>query len=301
MILESVMLLKVRSYCASCLLRRAELEMNRASTEEKTRFRVMQSVLALLNTEFNSDSVPAYIGAKRDRLIKQLTGCQDPYKEDKVESNNSALKLLPFARKLVKEAGEGFSRFKTACIVSIVGNVIEMDVKDHDFDLKSLNNDFFLNRQLAIDDTELFYKLAKRAKTILYLADNAGEIAFDTILVEELKNLGTKVTVVVKGGPALNDALMKDAIDVGMIDIANCVIDTGTDTVGLLLDEISDHLRKELSKHDIIVAKGMANYETLTEIEYKIPIVHLLIAKCQTIAESLNINRGEMAAILVQN
>jgi len=157
------------------------------------------------------------------------------------------------------------------------------------------------NRQLTLDDIDLFYELAKRAKTILYLADNAGEIAFDTILVEELKNLGAKVTVVVKGGPALNDALMEDAIEVGMIDIADSVIDTGTDTVGLILDEISDHLREELSKHDIIVAKGMANYETLTEFQNKTPIVHLLIAKCQTIAESLNINRGQMVAILVQN
>ena len=294
-------MLKVRSYCAACLLRRAELETNRATIEEKTRLKVMQRVLVLLTREFNSDSVPAFIGAKRDRLIKQLTGCQDPYKEDKVESNNAALKLLPFARKLVKEAGEGFSRFKTACIVSIVGNVIEMDVKDHDFNLESLNQELLFNRQLTLDDIDLFYELAKRAKTILYLADNAGEIAFDTILVEELKNLGAKVTVVVKGGPALNDALMEDAIEVGMIDIADSVIDTGTDTVGLILDEISDHLREELSKHDIIVAKGMANYETLTEFQNKTPIVHLLIAKCQTIAESLNINRGQMVAILVQN
>ena len=293
--------MKVRSHCAACLLRRAELETNRATTDEKTRLKVMQNILTLLAREFNFDSVPAYIGAKRDRLIKHLTGCQDPYKEDKVESNTAALKLLPFARKLVKEAGKGFSRFKTACIISMVGNVIEMDVKDHDFDLESLNNEFFFNKHLAIDDTELFYNLAKRAKTILYLADNAGEIAFDTILVEELRNLGVGVTVVVKGGPALNDALMEDAIEVGMIDIADSVIDTGTDSVGLILDEISDHLREELSKHDIIVAKGMANYETLTEIYHKVPIVHLLTAKCQTIAESLNINRGQMAAVLVQN
>jgi len=292
--------LKVRSYCATCLLRRAELETNRSTTEEKTRFKVMQSVLELLAKEFDTDSVPAYIGAKRDRLIKQLTGCEDPYKEDKVESNNAALKLLPFARRLVNEASEGFSRFKTACIVSIAGNMIEMDIKDHDFDLESLNHEFF-NRQLAIDDTDLFYRLAKRAQTVLYLADNAGEIVFDTILVEELKNLGAKVTVVVKGGPALNDALMEDAIEVGMVDIADRVIDTGTDTVGLILNEISDSLRREFSKHDIIVAKGMANYETLTEFHHKTPIVHLLIAKCQTIAESLNINRGRMAAIVVQN
>ncbi len=292
--------MKVRSHCATCLLQRAELETNRATTEEKTRLKVMQNILALLTREFNSRSVPAYIGAKRDRLIKQLTGCQDPYKEDKVESNNAALKLLPFARKLMEKAGEGFSRFKTACIISMVGNVIEMDVKDHDFDLESLNNEFFFNRQLAIDDTELFYDLAKRAKTILYLVDNAGEIAFDTILVEELRNLGARVTVVVKGGPALNDALMEDAIEVGMIDIADSVIDTGTDSVGLILDEISDRLKEELSKHDIIVAKGMANYETLSEIHHKIPIIHLLTAKCQTIAESLNINRGQMAAVLIQ-
>ena len=260
----------------------------------------MQSILELLAEEFNTDAVPAYIGTKRDRLIKRLTGCKDPYKEDKAESNNAALKLLPFARRLVEEAGGGFSRFKTACIISMAGNMIEMDVKDHDFNLESLNNEFF-NRQFAIDDIDKFYKLAKRAETILYLADNAGEIAFDTILVEELKKLGAKVTVVVKGGPALNDALMQDAIEVGMVDVADHIIDTGTDTVGLILDEISDHLREEITKHDIMVAKGMANYETLTEYHLNTPIIHLLIAKCQTIAESLNVKRGRMAAIVVQN
>ncbi len=260
----------------------------------------MQNVLAMLAKEFTSDSVPAYIGTKRDKLIKQLTGCKDPYKADKVKCNNAALKLLPFARRLVKESGEGFARFKTACIISIAGNVIETDVKDHDFDLESLNREFF-DRQLAIDDTDLIYRLAKRAQTILYLADNAGEIAFDTILVEELKNLGAKVTVVVKGGPALNDALMEDAIEVGMVEISDRVIDTGSDTVGFILDEISDNLKEALTTHDIIVAKGMANYETLTEFHHKTPIIHLLIAKCQTIAESLNIDRGQMAAFVVQN
>jgi len=281
-------------------LRRAELETSRASTDEKTRFKVMQTVLELLAQDFDVNAVPAYIGAKRDRLIKQLTGCKDPYKDDKVKSNNAALKLLPFARQLVKESGEGFSRFKIACIISIGGNVIEMDVKNHDFDLGSLNQEFF-NRQLAIDNTDLFYRLAGRAQTILYLADNAGEIAFDTILVEELKNLGAKVTVVVKGGPALNDALMEDAIEVGMVDIADRVIDTGSDTVGFILNEISDDLKEDLTTYDIIVAKGMANYETITEYHLKTPIIHLLIAKCQTIAESLNINRGQMAAVVVQN
>ncbi|MDX1813337.1 MAG: ARMT1-like domain-containing protein, partial [Candidatus Bathyarchaeia archaeon] len=103
--------MKVEAECASCLLARATAETYYATTNPALRFRVIKEVIKLLNREFRPSTVPADIGTKRDRLIKKLTGNDDPYKISKKMSNEKAVKLFPYAKKIVEKGYTQQERF----------------------------------------------------------------------------------------------------------------------------------------------------------------------------------------------
>ena len=278
-------ILKVEAECASCLLSRAKAEVYMGTTNPALRFRTMKEIMKLLSREFKPTSVPADLGTKRDRLIKLLTGNTDPYFQVKEKSNKKAIKLLPYAKKYVEKGYTQQERFKKATLCAIVGNLMEFDIPGFSFSFKELRKKIReANKDLVIDDIDSAYELAKKAQSILYLADNAGEIVFDTILVEQLKNMGLQVTYVVKGGPVLNDATLNDVDISGMNKIADNIITTGTDAVGLLTKEVSREFLKTYMKAELIFAKGMGYAETLTEYTLTKPHFLMFRTKCQPVA-----------------
>jgi uncharacterized protein with ATP-grasp and redox domains len=256
-----------------------------ATTNPALRFRCMAEVLKLLNREFRSTIVPANLGTKRDRLIKRLTSNDDPYRRSKKQSNATAVKLLPSAKKYVESGYSQQERFKKACLCAIVGNTMEFDIPGHSFSVASLRKSLReAAKDLVIDDVEAAYELAKKARNILFLADNAGEIVFDTLLVEQLKNMGLTVTYVVKGGPVLNDATMEDVDSSGMRKLADEVLTTGSDAVGLLMKEVSPEFLKVYEEAELVFAKGMGYAETLTELRLTKPHFLLFRTKCTPVA-----------------
>ena len=277
--------MKVEAECAACLLARATAEAYQGTTNPALRFRAIKEVIKLLNRELRPTTVPADIGTKRDRLIKQLTGSDDPYRRSKKMSNEKAVKLLPYAKKLVEKSYNQQERFKKACLCAIVGNILEFDIPGHTFTFKTLTKSFRdAAKDLVVDDVGKAYELAKKAKSVLYLADNAGEIVFDTLLVEQLKNMGLKVTYVVKGGPVINDATLEDVAPSGMDKLADKVVTTGTDAVGLLPKEVSQEFLKVYEAAELVFAKGMGYAETLTELKLTKPHLLLFRTKCNPVA-----------------
>ncbi len=271
-----------------------------ATTNPALRFRVMKEMLKLLNREFKPTSVAADLGTKRDRLIKQLTGNNDPYKRSKKKSNERAMRLLPKARKFVEEGYNQQDRFKRACLCAMVGNIMEFDIPGHTFTSATLAKSLReAAKDLVIDDVDKAYALAKKAHEILFLADNAGEIVFDTLLVEQLKNMGLKVTYVVKGGPVLNDATLEDVEPSGMGQLADKVITTGTDAVGLLVKEVSPEFMKVYNEAELVFAKGMGYAETLTEYKLTKPHFLLLRTKCTPVANYFCVARHKNIAKLM--
>lgn len=269
----------------SCLLSRATAETYEATTNPALRFRCLAEIVKLLNREFKPTTVPADIGTKRDRIIKELTGNSDPYKRSKKLSNEKALKMLPLAKKIVGTGGNQQERFKKACLCAIVGNIMEFDIPGHKFMLNDLSKIFrTAAKDLIIDDTDKAYELAKKAQSVLYLADNAGEIVFDALLVEQLKNMGLKVTYVVKGGPIINDATLEDVEISGMDKIADKIATTGTDAVGFLENEVSNEFKQLYNKAELVFAKGMGYAETLTEYKLTKPNFLLFRTKCIPVA-----------------
>jgi uncharacterized protein with ATP-grasp and redox domains len=292
--------MKVEAECASCLLARATAETYYATTNPALRFRAIKEVTKLLNREFRSTTVPADIGTKRDRLIKELTGNDDPYKLSKKMSNEKALKMLPYARKIVEKGYTQQERFKKACLCAIVGNILEFDIPGHRFTFKTLTKSFReAAKDLVVDDVERAYELAKKAKEVLYLADNAGEIVFDTLLVEQLKNMGLRVTYAVKGGPVINDATMEDVEFSGMDKLADRIVTTGTDAVGLLQKEVSTEFLEVYDSAELVFAKGMGYAETLTEFKLTKPHFLLLRTKCNPVANYFCAPRNKNIAKLM--
>lgn len=292
--------MKVEPECISCILHRATAETYEATTNPALRFRCLSEVVKLLHREFKPTTIPADIGTQRDRIIKELTGCNDPYKRVKKLSNEKAMKMLPHVKKFVNSGVNQQERFKKACLCAIVGNIMEFDIPGHRFTLKDLSKILrTAAKDLIVDDTDKAYELAKKAQSILYLADNAGEIVFDTLLVEQLKNMGVKVTYVVKGGPILNDATMEDIEFCGMDKIADSIATTGTDAVGLLKKEVSNDFLQLYSKAELVFAKGMGHAETLTEFKLSNPNFLLFRTKCVPVADYFAVPREKNVAKLM--
>ena len=292
--------MKVEPECESCLLSRAQIQTYQATTNPALRFRCLAEIVKLLSREFKPTSVAAEIGTKRDRIIRKLTSNEDPYKYNKKLANQKALKLLPQAKKFVKLGYNQQEHFKKACLCAIVGNIMEFDIPGHKFTLNSMAKVLSeASKDLVIDDIDKAYALAKKANSVLYLADNAGEIVFDTLLVEQLKNMGLKVIYVVKGGPVINDATMEDVEISNMDKLADEVITTGCDAVGLQKKEVSAEFLKVYNDSELVFAKGMGYAETLTE--YKLTKPHLLMfrTKCVPVANYFCVARDKNIAKLM--
>ena len=284
--------------CAHCLLERAINQVKLATDDPDLRMRVVEAITQFLGENFNGDAVPSHIGTDRDLLVQEMTG-NDPYEELKRQSNEMALGILPELQKIVDEYEDPAKRFRTATLITAAANAIEFDVSGRDFSLDELrliiDN---VEADLAIDQVEEFMSLLGDVKEVLFLHDNAGEVVLDMILMREIRRIGPKVIAVVKGGPILNDATMIDADEVGLSDCADEVRDTGAAAIGVNLERNSEEFKKLFSSAELIVAKGMGNFESLTELEPSCPIIHIMRTKCNPVAEHVGVPRNKNVVLI---
>lgn len=236
---------------------------------------------------FNQDSQPNKLATEVNQYIKEKTNCEDAYLKQKEMSNEIALSIMAKVRDILKNDDS----LETHVKLSIVGNILDFGVYDVNTDFKTLINDN-LNRTLSINDIEEFEKALEFHTELLYLADNAGEIVFDKLLMEKIKDYGVNVTVAVKDSPIVNDACMKEAIDAGLGEIAE-IVSVGSDSGGIVEEMFSDDFRKVFDESDFIISKGMANYEGLTEMNLdNKDVFSLLCSKCNPISKSLSVDVG---------
>ena len=269
-----------------------------STDDEKKRFEAMDALLELMGRDFTPETVPSVLGAERGRLIARITGCIDPYEERKKKENLLALSMLPDMEKRLQDTPDN-EKLRIAVKISCLGNVIDYDVPGNNDSLKDALE--FLDNPLYIDDTDELKSMIKKGTNLLFLTDNAGEIALDTLLVKELKRLGAKVSVAVKNGPpSLNDALMEDALMVGMEKIADELITTGANAIGIRLDESPQWFIDKYNGADLIVAKGMANWETMTDTPAPCPTMYVFRTKCEPVAKAVGAPENQSIAFLVE-
>jgi len=272
--------------CISCFVRQGLDAARLATDDERIHENVVRGVLRLA-AELDMSQSPPVIGQQIHRLIREATGNDDPYRKVKSRFNNLALRLYPELRNRIMNSE---NPIETAIRLAIAGNIIDFGVNGsvdesdlHRAISESLAADFDIVQVQALQDA------AEQAGEILYLADNAGEIVFDRLLIEQLPY--EKVTVAVKGKPVINDATMKDADVAGLTRIAE-VIDNGSDGPGTILQSCSHSFLNHFSSADMVIAKGQGNYETLSDVDKN--IFFILKAKCPVIARDLDCEVGEM-------
>ncbi len=290
--------LKVSLQCAHCLLERAVKQVKLATDDPELQMRVIAAMTEFLGEHLNEDSVPSHIGTDRDLLVQRMTG-KDPYADLKVMSNEMALTILPDLQRLLDEENSLEARFRRAALIAAAANAIEFDVSGREFSLDELRHILDnVEQDLAVDQVDEFRKLCREATEALYLMDNAGEIVLDMILISEMRNLGTRVIAYVKGGPILNDATMEDARAVGLDQYADEVRDTGAAAIGVNLERNSEEFKDALYSTDLIVAKGMGNYESITELDLSVPIIHIMRTKCETVADHVGVSTNKNIVLI---
>jgi len=278
--------MKIFLDCIPCFVRQGLDSARLVSDDEQVHERVLRELLRLAANLDMSDSPPA-IGQKIHRLIREILGQDDPYRDIKARFNKLAIEMYPELEERVRNSDDPF---ETAVRLAIAGNIIDFGVatalKESDVH-KTIEQS--LSGDLDAGVIEEFRTAITKAKKILYLADNAGEIIFDRLLIEQLPR--EKVTVVVKASPVINDATMEDAELAGLNDIVE-VIDNGSDGPGTILKTCSQSFVARFEDTDLIISKGQGNYETLSDLDKN--IFFILKVKCAVIAKNLGCEIGKM-------
>lgn len=261
--------------CIPCFMRQALDAARQLSADMAFHERILRDVLRW-TSEMDLNQSPPALGQRIHRRLRELTGSNDPYRQAKTDQNLMALQLLPELEVMVAAAKDPL---ETAMRLSMAGNVIDLGVNrvvTASHVRRSVQH--ALSEPFA-GETKDLRQVVSKAKSILYLADNAGEIVFDRLLIEQLSP--ARVTLAVRGAPIINDATLADARATGL-DTMVAVIDNGSDAPGTILDDCSETFLQCYHKADLIIAKGQGNYETLSDAPEN--IFFLFQAKCPVIA-----------------
>lgn len=268
--------------CYPCFLRQALEAARMAGADDQQQRVVLDRVLDLLK-QIDPASTPPEIGDRVHRIVRQEVGNDDPYRVVKETVTRQALALYPRLKRLLVEADDPL---EVAVRLSIAGNIIDLG-PDQQYDLWD-EVERVLAQPFAIDDGAALREALSRAGQVLYLADNAGETVFDRVLIEALD---VPVVYAVKGGPVLNDATREDALAAGVGQVAE-VVSTGSDAPGTILERCSEEFRRLYDGAELVIAKGQANYETLSEDGHR--VFFLLQTKCPIIARDVGVPVGSV-------
>jgi len=286
--------MKIQTECVPCLLKRIIFETELSTKDLAVKTKAIQNACKLLAELYDPNECSAVIATKAHKTVYETLDDDDPYRELKRQSNQVAQSLVPRVEELIKSSDDPL---KMSMLCSIVGNTMDFGIEGsstHPTMLKEIFEQTVANG-LGYDDTVKLKKLVKTSKHVVLFADNCGEIVFDKILCRELKKFNSNMflTLVVKGKPIISDATIKDADELQFNEVVDEILTTGCFAVGVDFTKLSIKLENALERTDLIICKGMANYEAFSETDHH-PIAYLLRTKCNAIANSmklpLNIN-----------
>jgi damage-control phosphatase, subfamily I len=282
--------MKLTDTCVDCLLSRVAFECQLVSADKACTERTIAACRDLLLSMKGSSLLHPQIASAVHRKACEIMHNPDPFRELKREGNEQAMGVC-------REVRGRLVSFPDLVLASVIGNTFDYAVKDHDVtgDFSRFFDDEF-RKGLDVDDTARILDLSQR---VVYLTDNCGEIVFDRLLVGFLKAHGSRVTVAVRDAPILNDATREDALALGFDKVADCLTTTGGGPeIGIDMDKIPADLAKAIAECTIIISKGMANYESLSEYRNLPPVAYLMCVKCEMIAGDAGISRGSKIAML---
>jgi hypothetical protein len=265
--------------CLPCSLRQA-LEASRMATDDaKLHGKIMSDSAALLRGYKKFTNAPE-ICREVHRIVKEYTGNRDPYRDIKKKDIDTALALMPALKRFMDGNGD---RLYRALKAAAMGNMLDSSIVSS-FDFETCF-EAELQKPFSICDIELFKQKLKTAKSLLVIADNAGETVFDCIMLNEFPEL--EITYAVRSVPILNDATEDDARASGIEAYAH-IIPSGSDVPGTILSECTEEFLGIFNTADIVISKGQGNYETLSDCGRD--IFFLLKAKCAVVSKLLGVD-----------
>lgn len=280
--------------CRSCLLKSQTKKVS-SYKDDINKQQFIERITKLCN-EISSSSTSPLLMREINLIHKEIFGSSLNYKNEKIKYNNLCLNYCDDINKIISNSSD---KLEKAIQFAITGNLIDFaKLTSIDIDLleyfKNIANNQILDNDIL---TSLKIDLAK-ANNIVYLLDNCGEIVFDKILIENIKKLypNVRITAVVRGEEIINDVTYFDSQMIGLDNVCD-VIDNGTDIPGTYLKEVSTNCLEKLQQADVIISKGLGNFETLHK-ECDFNIYYMFLCKCDYFADMFNVKR--MTSILTK-
>jgi uncharacterized protein with ATP-grasp and redox domains len=271
----------IQPECYDCLVRLVTLTVDLAGGGPERRQQAQEAALGIIRREFREGAIPAAIANLFHRAIREATGNPDPFSDRK----NAETAFL--GRMHARVAASYREDLDSLLRLAVAGNVIDFFREEEEVTREILSQ----VRWTKADLKPLRRRLEKGPGLLLYLADNAGEQFFDLPLVRYLRALGWQVLYVVKGSPIQNDLTRADLRASGLGEALEPVTDTGAATVGLVLPEAGAAFQDLYRRADLILAKGMGHFETMSHFQDP-RLFFLLQAKCSPMAQALGLDRG---------
>jgi uncharacterized protein with ATP-grasp and redox domains len=280
--------------CIPCFFKQA-LEASRIAGARESAQKKILNAVAKAFLQFPLTLSPPEMGREIYQIVNTVVNNDDPYKKIKEKSTRLALSVYD---DLLKKVAHSKDRLLTATQLAIAGNIIDYGIKNSlnvEEELKKImreERNAIKHENKRLFAYNAFRKTVNKAKTIVYLGDNAGETVFDRILIEEIKRIDgfKRIIYAVKEKPVINDALEKDAIRAGIGTVAE-IISSGSDAPGTVLSLCSKEFLTMYRQADMVISKGQGNFEALSNA--KRTIFFLFMAKCPVIAHDVRCAVGD--------
>jgi uncharacterized protein with ATP-grasp and redox domains len=269
-----------------------------STDDEELISKTLHECLGVMNKYYSPEAVSASVATKVHRKCYEVLEDQDPYAVTKKLINQAALKVLPAAKeKIYENSPDDGELFRRAVLASVIANYFDFGIMGFDASEDKFEAAFlkYFEKGLDVDDTP---KMLGLLQDVVYIADNCGEILFDEIVFDVIKKLGGKITLVVRGGPILTDVTLEEVKEFEIDKKVDRVMTTGSNAVGVLIEEAPAELLQAMKDATLIISKGMANYETLSEHNFG-PIAYMLLTKCECVAEDLGLEKDLSVAKLM--
>ena len=277
--------MRITPDCVPCLMKRilfqAKLLNNGCESD------AVSAALSVYAREYAPGKNSAAVATEVHRAAYEVMKA-DPYYQMKLDADRIAGEFLDQVTEYVNDSEDSFA---AAIRVAVIGNIMDFGVGLAIERPEQFRERFqsLLDQGIGSDDTEKLRSKLRDSKSILYFFDNCGESQFDKFLINEIRKMGVRVVGVVRGQAILNDVTKEDAERIGLDRILDRVVSTGVFAIGADLSKAGGDLKEELERADLILAKGMANYESLSDQDAGIPKVFILRTKCEPVARSLGV------------
>ena len=290
--------MKLTTTCVPCLLNRVAYEVDLC--KRKRTMRALAECSEIVSRSASERISSAEFASEIHQCAYAIIGEKDPYLELKKRSNSVAIGLVKQARRFVDSSNHPL---RAAMKLSIVGNLLDFGISGSLESPAQLKKEFrrMLQENLGWDDSEEIERLIRTSKDVVFLGDNCGEIVFDSILIEEIKKAGPRVILVVKGEPILTDVTMNDLKVLDLKALADEIIETEGIAVGLNLwhKDVNIELKRRMRSADLIISKGMANFEAVSEHKWK-AVAYLMRTKCEPVSKALRVKQDASIIKLVR-